>query len=55
MANNRNKIMIIIPCHRVIGSNKKLVGYAGGLEVKEKLLRLEAENKDVDNMCYNIK
>ena len=43
MANNRNKIMIIIPCHRVIGSNKKLVGYAGGLEVKEKLLRLEAE------------
>lgn len=41
MANNKNKIMIIIPCHRVIGSNKKLVGYAGGLEVKEKLLNIE--------------
>lgn len=45
MANNKNKIMIVIPCHRVIGSNKKLVGYAGGLEVKEKLLKIEAENK----------
>ena len=44
MANNKNKIMIIIPCHRVIGSNKKLVGYAGGLDVKEKLLKLEKEN-----------
>lgn len=41
MANNKNKIMIIIPCHRVIGSNRKLVGYAGGLEIKEKLLMLE--------------
>ncbi|NLL31451.1 MAG: methylated-DNA--[protein]-cysteine S-methyltransferase, partial [Clostridiales bacterium] len=41
MANNKNPIPIIIPCHRVIGSNKKLVGYAGGLELKEKLLRLE--------------
>ena len=41
MANHNNKIIIIIPCHRVIGSNKKLVGYAGGLDVKEKLLKLE--------------
>lgn len=41
MANHNNKIMIVIPCHRVIGSNKKLVGYAGGLDVKEKLLKLE--------------
>ncbi|MGM9926796.1 MAG: methylated-DNA--[protein]-cysteine S-methyltransferase [Bacillus sp. (in: firmicutes)] len=41
MANNKNPIMIIVPCHRVIGSNKKLVGYAGGLEMKEKLLKLE--------------
>ena len=44
MANNKNKIIIIVPCHRVIGSNKKLVGYACGLEVKEKLLELEREN-----------
>lgn len=40
-ANNKNKIPIIIPCHRVIGSNKKLTGYAGGLEIKEFLLNLE--------------
>ena len=41
MANNKNPIPIIIPCHRVIGSNKKLVGYAGGLDLKQKLLNLE--------------
>ena len=41
MANNENPIPIIIPCHRVIGSNGKLVGYAGGLNVKEKLLNIE--------------
>ncbi len=40
-ANNKNKIGIIIPCHRVIGSNKSLVGYAGGLDKKEYLLMLE--------------
>ena len=41
MANNKNPIPIIIPCHRVSGSNGKLVGYAGGLNVKEKLLNIE--------------
>ncbi|SNS76555.1 methylated-DNA-[protein]-cysteine S-methyltransferase [Anaerovirgula multivorans] len=41
MANNKNRIPIIIPCHRVIGSNKKLVGYGGGLHIKERLLKLE--------------
>lgn len=41
MANNKNPIMIVIPCHRVIGANGKLVGYAGGIEVKEMLLNLE--------------
>lgn len=41
MANNKNPIMIVIPCHRVIGANGKLVGYAGGVEVKEILLNLE--------------
>jgi methylated-DNA-[protein]-cysteine S-methyltransferase len=40
-ANGRNPIPIIIPCHRVIGKNGKLVGYAGGLSIKEKLLKLE--------------
>ena len=37
----RNKIAIIIPCHRVIGSNGNLTGYAGGINIKEKLLMLE--------------
>ncbi len=41
MANNKNPIPIIIPCHRVIGSNGKLTGYAGGVNIKEKLLRIE--------------
>lgn len=45
MANNKNPIAIFIPCHRVIGSNGKLVGYAGGLEVKEMLLEIEKQNK----------
>lgn len=41
MANHKNPIPIIIPCHRVIGSNGKLVGYALGMEMKEFLLNLE--------------
>ncbi len=45
MANNKNPISIIIPCHRVIGSSGKLVGYGGGLEIKEYLLELERKNK----------
>lgn len=43
MANNKNPIMIIIPCHRVIGANGKLVGYSGGIDIKEKLLNLEKD------------
>lgn len=41
MANNKNPISIFIPCHRVIGANGKLIGYGGGLEIKEYLLNLE--------------
>ncbi len=41
MANNKNPISIIIPCHRVIGANGKMVGYGGGLHIKEYLLALE--------------
>ena len=41
MANNRNPIPVVIPCHRVVGANGDLTGYAGGLEVKRKLLGLE--------------
>jgi len=41
-ANGANAISILIPCHRIIGSNGDLVGYAGGLPVKKKLLELES-------------
>ena len=44
-ANNRNPLPIIVPCHRVVGKNGTLVGYAGGLEIKEFLLKLERENQ----------
>ena len=40
-ANNKNKLMIIVPCHRVIGADGSLTGYAGGIAVKKKLLELE--------------
>ena len=46
MANHRNPIPIITPCHRVIGSNGKLVGYALGMEMKEFLLTLEGIDKN---------
>lgn len=45
MANNKNKLPIIIPCHRVIGANGSLTGYAYGLDVKRTLLELELNNK----------
>ena len=41
MANNRNPIAIIVPCHRVIGRDGSLTGYGGGLELKKLLLELE--------------
>lgn len=40
-ANNQNRIMVVVPCHRVIGSNGQMVGYAGGIEMKEMLLAIE--------------
>jgi O-6-methylguanine DNA methyltransferase len=41
MANNRNPIAVVVPCHRVIASDGSLCGYGGGLDVKRKLLELE--------------
>ena len=46
MANNRNPIAIVVPCHRVVGSTGALVGYAGGLGVKTHLLNLEKAHED---------
>ena len=47
MANNKNPLPIIIPCHRVVGSKGDLVGYALGLELKEMLLEIENNQRAV--------
>jgi len=47
-ANGANPIPIIIPCHRVIGSNGKLVGFGGGLDMKRQLLDLESGKSRLD-------
>ncbi|MCH8330106.1 MAG: methylated-DNA--[protein]-cysteine S-methyltransferase, partial [Bacteroidetes bacterium] len=44
-ANGRNRIAIIVPCHRVVGSDGTLTGYAGGLPVKKRLLEFESNAK----------
>ena len=41
MANNKNPLMMVVPCHRVIGANGKLVGYGGGLAMKRELIAME--------------
>ncbi len=45
MANNKNPMTIVVPCHRVIGSDGRMVGYFGGISMKRDLLQLEARNK----------
>lgn len=45
-ANGANAIAVIIPCHRIIGSNGSLTGYAGGLKAKQYLLQLESQNEN---------
>lgn len=47
-ANGKNPLSIIAPCHRVIGSNGKLTGFAGGLEIKSLLLKIENPGKTFD-------
>lgn len=54
MANSKNPIPIIIPCHRVIGKNGKLTGYAGGLETKAKLLAIENINLSSRKEQYQL-
>lgn len=44
MACNRNPIWFVIPCHRVVGSDQALTGYAGGIALKQSLLNLEKQN-----------
>ena len=45
----RNPISLLIPCHRVVGAGGSLTGYAGGLERKEALLKLESAEIFLDN------
>jgi methylated-DNA-[protein]-cysteine S-methyltransferase len=47
LANGSNPLPIVIPCHRVIGSNGKLTGYGGGLPIKQQLLTLERGGRDL--------
>ncbi|MBE5960688.1 MAG: methylated-DNA--[protein]-cysteine S-methyltransferase [Lachnospiraceae bacterium] len=42
-ANNKNPIMIIVPCHRVIGANGRIIGYGPGIDIKKKLINLEKQ------------
>lgn len=55
MANNKNPISIVIPCHMVIGSDGKLTGYAGGLDMKKALLDLELRNSTEKQYSETIK
>jgi len=48
MANNKNPLLIVIPCHRVVGAGGALVGYAAPLEIKKHLLELEQRNKETE-------
>ncbi len=47
LANGRNPLSIVVPCHRVIGSDGSLTGYAGGIWRKEKLLKLESRQEEL--------
>jgi methylated-DNA-[protein]-cysteine S-methyltransferase len=53
-ANGRNPISIIVPCHRVIGSNGKLTGFAGGLETKAFLLKTESGDEHLQRRSYHF-
>lgn len=52
LANGKNPIPIIIPCHRIIGTNGKLTGYAGGLERKKWLLQHEIKHSDNSKLLF---
>lgn len=52
LANGKNPIPIIIPCHRVIGTNGKLTGYAGGIDKKRWLLHHEMQFSNLSNLLF---
>ena len=47
MANNKNPLFIVVPCHRVIGADSSLVGYGGGLDLKARLLEIERNSTEI--------
>ena len=47
MACHNNPVMIVIPCHRVVGANGQLTGYAGGLDIKKRLLEIEGAGDQI--------
>lgn len=53
-ANGRNPLSIIVPCHRVIGQNGSLTGYAGGLQIKQRLLQLEGSLRQGASAGHDI-
>jgi methylated-DNA-[protein]-cysteine S-methyltransferase len=53
MANNKNPIPIIVPCHRVIGKNGSLIGFGGGLDLKRQLLNLENGSSSLFPVCIS--
>ena len=47
-ANGKNPVPIVLPCHRIVGANGALIGFAGGLDVKQRLLALEQDQQSLD-------
>jgi methylated-DNA-[protein]-cysteine S-methyltransferase len=52
MANHENPVAIVIPCHRVVGSDGSLTGYAGGLDLKKKLLEIELQPETQGQLLF---
>ena len=52
MANHENPVAIVIPCHRVVGADGTLTGYAGGLDIKKKLLELELQPEPQGQLLF---
>lgn len=52
MANHGNPVAVVIPCHRVVGADGSLTGYAGGLHLKEKLLAIETQTQRQDQLLF---
>jgi len=52
MANHDNPVAVVVPCHRVVGSDGSLTGYAGGLDVKKRLLTLESQNQQKSSLLF---